>query len=451
MKKSRTATETRKVFLKNENKSDNSSTLQMLSSEPRKDMSQKSDEKKPEISLLADHSFLLPISSSKSSFQTLSMNNSLKTFNVSIPVQSSVSILSFSDPNTFSTLIPESSSFQTNSANGSLTTMIRSKEQPDRGKEGGQGSPRQVEWEKDRDQPGGGGESDQQGRGRQGTTRQEEGGEQGAPKQEGGRAGIHQVGGRGRAESSQIEGGKGRDQLSRREGESREQPSWGERESREQQDWGEGESREQSDRGRGGQETIRLEGWKEQGATRLGEESKQGATRRGESGEQPGKDRGEQGATRLGGGEEQGATRLGGGGEQGATRQREGEKQEATNQGDRRVGIRQTGERGKAGSNHAGGEESGDQSGPNFETVHSLPFQSFVATPPFSNPNTIPTLNLLNAPNNSFLVPTPALVPVQTNNTISFSKTVDFKLKQKLLEVIYNYLKYNNLKNITIV
>ena len=426
MKKSRTATETRKVFLKNENKSDNSSTLQMLSSEPRKDMSQKSDEKKPEISLLADHSFLFPISSSKSSFQTLSMNNSLKTFNVSIPVQSSVSILSFSDPNTFSTLIPESSSFQTNSANGSLTTMIRSKEQPDRGKEGGQGSSRQGEWEKVRDQPGGGGGSDQQGRGRQGTTRQEEGGEQGAPKQEGGRAGIHQVGGRGRAESSQIEGGKGRDHLSRREGESREQPSWGERE---QQGWGEGESREQSDRGRGGQETIRLGGWKEQGATRLGEEGKQGATRRGESGEQSGKDRGEQGATR----------------------QREGEKQEATNQGDRRVGIRQTGERGKAGSNHAGGEESGDQSGPNFETVHSLPFQSFVATPPFSNPNTIPTLNLLNAPNNSFLVPTPALVPVQTNNTISFSKTVDFKLKQKLLEVIYNYLKYNNLKNITIV
>jgi hypothetical protein len=153
----------------------------------------------------------------------------------------------------------------------------------------------------------------------------------------------------------------------------------------------------------------------------------------------------------LGRGEEQGATRLGGGGEQGATRQREGEKQGAASQGDRRVGISQTGERGKAGSNHAGGEESGDQSGPNFETVHSLPFQSFVATPPFSNPNTIPTLNLLNAPNNSFLVPTPALVPVQTNNTISFSKTVDFKLKQKLLEVIYNYLKYNNLKNITIV
>jgi len=234
MKKSRTATETRKVFLKNENKSDNSSTLQMLSSEPRKDMSQKSDEKKPEISLVADHSFLFPISSSKSSFQTLSMNNSLKTFNVSIPVQSSVSILSFSDPNTFSTLIPESSSFQTNSANGSLTTMIRSKEQPDRGKEGGQGSPRQVEWEKDRDQPGGGGESDQQGRGRQGTTRQEEGGEQGAPKQEGGRAGIHQVGGRGRAESSQIEGGKGRDHLSRREGESREQPGKGKGKSRKQ-------------------------------------------------------------------------------------------------------------------------------------------------------------------------------------------------------------------------
>jgi len=234
MKKSRTATETRKVFLKNENKSDNSSTLQMLSSEPRKDMSQKSDEKKPEISLLADHSFLLPISSSKSSFQTLSMNNSLKTFNVSIPVQSSVSILSFSDPNTFSTLIPESSSFQTNSANGSLTTMIRSKEQPDRGKEGGQGSSRQGEWEKVRDQPGGGGGSDQQDRGRQGTTRQKEGGEQGAPKQEGGRAGIHQVGGRGRAESSQIEGGKGRDQLSRREGESREQPGKGKGKSRKQ-------------------------------------------------------------------------------------------------------------------------------------------------------------------------------------------------------------------------
>jgi hypothetical protein len=108
---------------------------------------EKSAEKKPETLLDADHTFLLPISSSKflndssvdpstvpvvpiaekstdsvslspyldpgsSFFQTISMNNSLKTmdpnFDVSMPVQRSVSMLSFSNPDTFSTLIPES-------------------------------------------------------------------------------------------------------------------------------------------------------------------------------------------------------------------------------------------------------------------------------------------------------------------------------------------------------
>jgi hypothetical protein len=72
-------------------------------------------------------------------------------------------------------------------------------------------------------------------------------------------------------------------------------------------------------------------------------------------------------------------------------------------------------------------------------TNGSLSVLSSVATPPFSNPITFPTLRPFfqtNRANNLFLAPTPALVPVQTNSAISFSKTVDFKLKQKLLEVI---------------
>ncbi len=67
----------------------------------------------------------------------------------------------------------------------------------------------------------------------------------------------------------------------------------------------------------------------------------------------------------------------------------------------------------------------------------SLAVQSSVATPPLPLPITFPTLRPQTiSANNSYLSPTPTLVPVQTNSTISFFNPVDFQLKQKLLEVI---------------